>query len=266
MFNQLPKLTDRLSPLPNIFKGIAIFTPGGDLIYGIDPSKQAQWHIHLCLGLQEIWGLADSPHFLVPGYTATVERWLEPQTQQIEVIAEVHPPVQRYIPLLQVLFDLETTTKWNIAPWQEEYCNRAVIETYQPHFPQLWEQRDLIIRFDPKHSAKLTPEIKQPEIYKSNAANIMTKEQAGGYILHLYISSNNSTAEQTLSSIHQLLEQGLTSPYTLRVIDINKNPEQAEINQVQATPTLVRVAPKPVRRIVGQLNDIQRVLRIISSF
>lgn len=260
-------MTDRLSPLPNIFKGIALFTPGGDLIYGIDPSKQAQWHIHLCLGLKEIWDLADSPHFLVPGYTATVERWLDPRSQKVKTIAEIYPPVQRYIPLLQVLFELETTTNWHIAPWQEEHCNRAVIETYQPHFSQLWEQRDLIIRLDPKSPPKSTSEINNSEVQDLNlAASPTTKDQVGGYVLRLFIKGDNPTAEETLSSIHQLLEQALTSPYTLKVIDIKKNPEQALIHQVTATPTLVRVSPKPVRRIVGKLDDIQRVLRIISSF
>lgn len=260
------KIDTRLSSLPHTFKGIALFTPGGDLIYGVDPHKQAQWHIHLCLGLQEILGLADSPHFLVPGYTATVERWLDPQTQKMKLIAEVNPAVQPYIPLLQVLFDLKTTTEWNLAPWQEEHCNRAVIETYQSHFPQLWEQHNLIIRFDPKHSTALVPEIMQPEVYRFNTTKTMSQEQAVGYVLHLFISSDNSNAEETLGSVHQLLEQGLTSPYTLKVIDINKNPEQAEINQVLVTPTLVRIAPKPVKRIVGQIDDIQRILRIISSF
>jgi circadian clock protein KaiB len=176
--------------LPDIFKGIALFTPGGDLIYGIDPSKQAQWHIHLCLGLQEIWGLADSPHFLVPGYTATVERWLDPQTQQIKAIAEVYPSVQRYIPLLQVLFDLESTTNWHIAPWQEEHCNRAVIETYRQKFPQLWEARDLIVRLDPKQSRQLATEI--------NNSEAINQEQVGGYVFRLFISSDNATAEKNL--------------------------------------------------------------------
>ncbi len=241
--------------LPDIFKGIAVFTPGGDLIYGIDPSKQAQWHIHLCLGLQEIWGLTDSPHFLVPGYTATVERWLDPHTQQVKAIAEAYPSVQGYIPLLQVLFDLEPTTNWQIARWQEEHCNRAVIETYRQKFPQLWEERDLIVRLDPKQSPQLATE--------SNNHKTINQEQVGGYVFRLFISSDNATAEKTLGSIHQLLEKGLDSPYTLKVIDIKKNPEQAVIHQIAVTPTLVRVEPKPVRRIVGRFDDIPRVLNII---
>ncbi len=247
--------------LPRVFKGIALFTPGGDLIYGVDPNKQTQWHIHLCHGLQQIMGLSDSPHFLVPGYTATVERRFDPQTQQLKTIAEVYPAVQRYIPLLQALFELETTTNWHIAPWQEEYCNRAVIETYQPHFPQLWLPQDLIIRLDP-NLAQSTPKNHQ---LHNDVAKTIALEAAEGYILRLFIKSDRPSAEQTLNHVHRLLEEGLTSPYTLKVIDLAKHPEQAAIHQISTTPTLVRVSPKPIRRIVGQLDDIQRVLNIISG-
>lgn len=243
--------------LPSIFKGIALFTPGGDLIYGIDPSKNTQWHSHLCLGLQEIWDLIDSPHFLVPGYTATVERWLDPQTQEIKTIAEVYPSVQRYIPLLQVLFDLEPTTSWHLAPWQEEHCNRAIIETYRPKFSQLWEQRDLIIRHDPRQSSQLAT--------GNNNYDSPHPEPIGNYVFRLFISSDHTTAEKTLNSIHQLLEQGLDTPYTLKVIDVKKNPEQAVIHQIVITPTLIRVEPKPVKRIVGQFDDLSRVLSIITQ-
>ena len=248
--------------LPKIFKGIALFTPGGDLVYGIDPDKQTQWHIHLCHQLQKIWELSDPPHFLIPGYTATVERSLDPQTQQLITIAEVYPAVKRYIPLLQVLFELEATTNWHIAPWQEEYCNRAVIETYRQHFPQLWSRKDLIIRTDPKHLVRANKGDR--EVFKSKAIDTLNFK-AEKYILHLYISRNNHSAEQTLSSIHQLLEEGLTSPYTLKIIDIAKNPEQTIAHQILTTPTLIRVSPKPTRRIVGQLHDIERILNIISS-
>jgi len=253
--------------LPQVFKGIALFTPGGDLIYGIDPSKQAQWHIHLCHRLQKTMSLADAPHFLVPGYTATIERWLDPQTQHLKTIAEVYPAVQRYIPLLQVLFELETTTNWQIAPWQEEYCNRAIIETYRSHFPQLWTRQDLIIRHDPKHlTNSLTNSVTESNhpVSDGNRQGI-ANEPAEGYILRLFISSSNLGAERTLSNIHQLLERGLISPYNLKVIDVAKNPEQALIHSVITTPTLIRVSPKPIRRIVGQLDDIQRVLNIISG-
>jgi len=68
-----------------------------------------------------------------------------------------------------------------------------------------------------------------------------------------------------LGHIHQLLEEGLTSPYTLKVIDICQNPEQALIHQIFVTPTLIRVAPNPIKRIVGQFDDIPRILKIITN-
>jgi circadian clock protein KaiB len=252
-----------INVLPQVFKGIALFTPGGDLIYGIDPSKRTQWHAHLCHGLQKILNLADSPHFLAPGYTATVERWLDPSTYQLQTIAEVYPAAQQYIPLLQVLFELDPQTEWQIAPWQEEYCHRAVIETYKPHFPQLWQRQDLVVRLDPKPSAKFT---------SKDSGTLQHSEETTGsaqieaYNLRLFISSQNDSAEKTLSNLHQLLEERLTNPYTLKVIDVAKNPEQAVMHRVLTTPTLIRVSPGPVKRIVGQLDDISRVLQIISSF
>ncbi|NJK56656.1 MAG: circadian clock protein KaiB [Pleurocapsa sp. SU_5_0] len=251
-----------INVLPQVFKGIALFTPGGDLIYGIDPSKKNQWHAHLCHGLQKILNLAESPHFLVPQYTATVERWLDPSTHQLKTIAEIYPAVQQYIPLLQVLFELDPKTEWQIAPWQENYCHRAVIETYKPHFPQLWQRQDLVVRLDPQQSAKLTDEDSKTFEHQIKLAN---SPQIEGYNLRLFISSAHDRAEKTLSNLHQLLEERLTNPYSLKVIDVAKNPEQAVIHQVLTTPTLIRVSPEPIKRIVGQLDDISRVLKIISS-
>ena len=248
------------SSIPNIFKGIALFTPGGDLIYDIDPTKQSQWHVHLCQELQKILNLSDSPHFLVPGYTATVERWFDPQIQQVKTIAEVYPATRRYIPLLEVLFELDATTNWHIAPWQEEHCSRAIIETYRPRFPQLWEQHDLIIRSDSQHRATFKLE-NQFETTSLEQRDRNLKPQ--GYVLHLFISSNHTNAEQILSNIHQLLEERLANSYTLKIIDIANNLEQAEIYHITTIPTLIRVSPKPTRRIIGQLDDIERILSII---
>lgn len=250
--------------LPNIFKGIALFTPGGDVVYGIDPKRKAQWHSDLCIGMQKIWDLEDSPHFLVPGYTATVERWFNPQTNRVETLAEVHYPVERYIPLLQTLFDVKTTTKWHIAPWQEEHCNRAIIETYKSKFSQLWKRQDLIVRFDPHDLTNLAWQNNSDRDKNTNSNSIIPNNRSG-YTLRLFIEGDRPNAEKTLNSIHCLLEEGLNSPYSLKVIDIKKNPQQAAIEQITIVPTLIRVLPKPTRRIVGQLDDIERVLDIITS-
>lgn len=284
--------------LPRLFKGIALFTPGGDLIYGIDSTKQTQWHIHLCLGLQQIFNLSEPPHFLVPAYTATVDRWLEKKTQQIRISAEIYPAVLRYQPLLQVLFETEEVV-WQTVPWQEEYCYPLMIESYRHEFPQLWEDHNLIVRLDPNfnnrpkkvnqsktaeydsHLAVYSQSEKQKKKDNSEISSLLissnssedikpfsnsSKNNGHGYVLCLFISNDNAAVEKTLTKIYQLLEEGLVYPYTLKVIDISKNPEKAENYHIAATPTLVRVWPQPVRRIVGQLDDFERVLQIISSF
>jgi circadian clock protein KaiB len=238
--------------LPPIFKGIALFTPAGDLIYCIDPSKQGRWHFNLCAGLQELLGLPEPPHFLIPGYTATIDRWLDPKTQEIQTLAEVYPPVQRHQALLNAVFGTGNLV-WRVAPWQDSACDPMVLETYRSQFPQLWEEHDLIVHFqDNKVMSSST------DIALSPAA-----PETFGYVLRLFVSGDNVATEKTLQRVHQLLEEGLHYPYTLKVVDIYKHPEQAELNQVSAIPTLMRVLPEPVRRIIGDLEDTQRVLQII---
>ncbi|MDJ0681955.1 MAG: circadian clock KaiB family protein [Xenococcaceae cyanobacterium MO_167.B52] len=255
-------MTQRQSSLPQIFKGIALFTPGGDMVYTIDPNKQDRWHLHLCLCLQEVLGLPEPPHFLIPAYTATVDRWLNSRTGKVEVSAELYPAVKPYLPLLQVLFDIQTP--WQIASWQEEHCNPAVLETYRPQFSALWEENDLIIKLDPQN-----PRVKiaHPINFQSTLQLVPSQSNSyqDGYILRLFISGDSLKIEKTLDTIHQALEQGLVSPYTLKIIDITKNPEQAEIHHISATPTLVRIFPEPVKRIVGNLDNPEKVLQVISS-
>ncbi|HEY9871988.1 MAG TPA: circadian clock KaiB family protein, partial [Candidatus Obscuribacterales bacterium] len=59
------------------------------------------------------------------------------------------------------------------------------------------------------------------------------------------------------------LDKSFGHSYTLKVIDIFKHPEQAEANHISATPTLVRVWPEPVRRIVGDLENFEKVLKLL---
>jgi circadian clock protein KaiB len=254
--------------LPQLFKGIALFTPGGDLIYGIDPSKQGHWHLHLCVGLQKLLDLPEPPHFLIPAYTATVDRWLDPHTKQLKTIGEISPSVKKYEPLLNVLFGTEGLV-WQTSIWQEETHNPLLLETYRHQFPQLWERQDLLVRLESSDSVLGKED--RPNLGRSKwewsppVVLEPPKHLSSGYILRLFVSGNNHATEKTLQTIHQLLETELAHPYTLKVIDISKNPEQAEIDRVSTTPTLVRVYPQPIRKIVGELEDIPRVLQVLTS-
>ncbi len=228
-----------------IFKGIALFTPGGDLIYCIDYHKKRRWHLHLCAALQQILELPEPPHFLVPLYTATIDKCFDSNLQQILTFAEVYPPVQKHQALLNAIFQTADLS-WEIAELPDEFSDPFVIETYRQQFPQLWEDHDLIIRFADTG-------------FPSNF-NIQTTP---GYVFRLFVSGNNNNTTLTLQTLHQLLDKSHLHPYTLKVIDVLKHPEDAERNQITATPTLVRVWPLPIRRLVGDFNDLDKVLNLL---
>ncbi len=261
-------------PLPQIFKGIALFTPGGDLIYCIDPSKKSRWHLQLCVALQEILGLSEPPHFLVPCYTATVDRWVNPHTQQVRLFAEAYPPVLRYQTLLNAVFETGDLV-WQLR--SDELCNPMFIATHYDQFPELWVNHDLVVQFEmdshsswhqqgggsswQSHSSK--PDQSLSPAPESDSLGLF--QQAQGYVLRLFVSGHSASTERTLQTLHQLLEQSLGHPYTLKVIDVFKHPDQAEADQISATPTLIKVWPRPVRRIVGELDNAEKILRLLGA-
>ncbi len=234
-----------------LYKGLALFTPGGDLVYCLDPTKQAQWHLHLCAALQNLLDLPEPPLFLSPCYTATLDRWLDPQTQQLHICAEAYPAVLRYQGLLNLIFATQNI-RWQMIRYPEGICDPLVLQTYRQRFPQLWENHDLVMRIE--GSAKLS-ELK-------NYASEPPETQ--GYVLRLFVAGHSVATEQALKHLHLLLNQILHCPYTLKVIDVAKQPEQAEVDQVTATPTLVKVWPTPVRRLVGDLDNVDKIFRLLS--
>ncbi|MGB3264106.1 MAG: circadian clock KaiB family protein [Microcoleus sp.] len=257
--------------LPEIFKGIALFTPGGDLIYCIDSRKQTQWHLQLCVALQEILGLSEPPHFLIPCYTATVDCWRDRSDRQLRVAAEAYGPVLRHQTLLNAIFGTGDLV-WH--PRSHEMCEPMAIATYHQQFPELWENHDLVVQYPISvgrsdfGSFPIVPpsrfqQLQQAQPTKPTALTQPPPTQ--GYVLRLFVSGSNPSTERTLETLHQFLEQCLDRPYTLKVIDVLKHPEQAEADQISATPTLIKIWPKPVRRIVGELNDAEKIVRLLSN-
>lgn len=80
------------------------------------------------------------------------------------------------------------------------------------------------------------------------------------YTLQLFISGSTPRSTQAIQNLHRICEARLKSQYDLEVIDVYENPEMTKRLQIVATPTLVKVAPAPLRRIIGDLSDERRVL------
>ncbi|AFY62169.1 KaiB domain-containing protein [Synechococcus sp. PCC 6312] len=227
-----------------LFKGVALFTPAFDLVYGLAVSKQGRWHHHLCSVLQGLLDLPEPPLFLCPAYTATVDFWVDLPTQQLSVVAEAHPLVWSQRFLLDVLFEHPAMIQ---LPWQRLASSSLShdlrsIESYRPRFPQLWQHHNLVHGLE---SPSIT--VSSPPILFENPVS---------YTLRLYVSGHSIATAQTLKTLHGLLPQCLAAPYTLKIVDVTRQPELAESDQVTATPTLVRVSPPPLRRLVGKLDDL----------
>jgi circadian clock protein KaiB len=234
------------------FKGIAVFTPGGDLVYCRDDQKKAQWHLNLCGALQEHLELAESPHFLVPCFTATVDCWQDADTR-MHVEAETYPFVYHYQGLLNVLFGLGAVEWQRLMPTLE-YRSASVFEVYRAKFPQLWENHDLILDISE------TPASTDGFGNEDDLGSINS-----GIVLRLFVSGHSALTEQILTTLQNVLENSRHVPYTLQMVDVSKHPEQAEADQISATPTLVRVSPKPVRRLVGELNNPRAILNLLTE-
>jgi circadian clock protein KaiB len=78
--------------------------------------------------------------------------------------------------------------------------------------------------------------------------------------LRLYVAGATPKSVTAFRNIEQLCERHLTGLYHIEVIDLMKNPQLAQTDQIVAVPTLVRNRPSPTRKIIGTLSNTERVL------
>ena len=81
------------------------------------------------------------------------------------------------------------------------------------------------------------------------------------YVLRLYIAGSTPGSSRAVETLKAICEEHLRDRYTLEVVDVYQQPVLARDEQIVAVPTLVKQLPLPVRRILGDLSDKQRVLR-----
>ena len=86
------------------------------------------------------------------------------------------------------------------------------------------------------------------------------KERVKGWDLKLYIAGYTPRAMRALENLETICEKHLHGLYRIEVVDLLRNPRLARGDQIVAVPTLVRKLPVPVRKIIGDLSDEERVL------
>jgi len=78
--------------------------------------------------------------------------------------------------------------------------------------------------------------------------------------LRLYVAGQTPKSLKAFANLKQICEEHLAGKYQIEIIDLLVNPQLARGDQILAIPTLVRKLPEPVRKIIGDLSDTERVL------
>jgi circadian clock protein KaiB len=90
--------------------------------------------------------------------------------------------------------------------------------------------------------------------------NNKLQEMADTWLLKLYIAGETDRSREALSNLQKYCDDHLEGMYKIEVIDLTKNPERAKQDDILAIPTVVRKIPEPVRKIIGDLSDKEKVL------
>ena len=89
----------------------------------------------------------------------------------------------------------------------------------------------------------------------------MTDEaQVDRWQLRLYVAGHTPKSVRALANLKALCEEHLAGEYTIEVVDLVKSPQLAEGDQIVAVPTLVRQLPPPLKRIIGDLSNTEKIL------
>jgi len=80
------------------------------------------------------------------------------------------------------------------------------------------------------------------------------------WVLRLYVAGQSPKSLQAFANLMRIRDEHLGSEYDVEIVDLLENPQLAEGDEIVAIPTLVRRLPKPMRKIIGDLSDTDRVL------
>lgn len=93
---------------------------------------------------------------------------------------------------------------------------------------------------------------------EDRAATVSLDSKA--YVLRLYVAGQTPKSVLAFTNLKQICEDHLQGRYEIEIIDLLKNPQLARGDQILAVPTLVRRLPEPVKKIIGDLSNTERVL------
>ena len=95
---------------------------------------------------------------------------------------------------------------------------------------------------------------------KKTTSSTRSRRTQKTWELRLYVAGQTPRSLTAFANLKKICEEHLAGQYHIEVIDLLKNPQLASGDQILAIPTLVRKLPEPIRKIIGDLSDTERVL------
>jgi circadian clock protein KaiB len=95
---------------------------------------------------------------------------------------------------------------------------------------------------------------------RKRAKENLEETEKDKWALRLYVAGKTPKALTAFANLKKICEEQLNGRYSIEVIDLSENPQLGAADQILALPTLVRKLPVPVRKIIGDLSDTERVL------
>jgi circadian clock protein KaiB len=92
----------------------------------------------------------------------------------------------------------------------------------------------------------------------------MSDEGRTKHRLRLFIAGQTLRSERAVANLRRICDQVLPNDYELQIVDVFEQPHLAEQDHVLVTPTVIKQVPPPARRVLGDLDDEERVLRGLS--
>jgi len=119
---------------------------------------------------------------------------------------------------------------------------------------------------DPIEPALPTPAIPKkrrsstPKAHRGEGTGAAMEEKDIVYVLRLYVAGQTPKSTAAFANLKKICEEHLAGRYKIQVVDLLENPQLARGDQILAIPTLVRKLPEPMRKIIGDLSNTERVL------
>ncbi|OOG59693.1 circadian clock KaiB family protein [Rhodanobacter sp. C03] len=101
---------------------------------------------------------------------------------------------------------------------------------------------------------------KQDDGPVADTPNGLSEPESGEYNLRLYVAGQTPKSLAAIANLKKLCESNLAGRYTIDVVDLLVTPQLAAGDQIVALPTLVRHLPPPLKRVIGDLSNTERVL------